>query len=343
MRIGMTYDLRSVYLAEGYSAEETAEFDHEDTVEAIEDALIQLGHRVDRIGHARDLVKQLALGQRWDLVFNICEGLRGAGREAQVPCILDVYQVPYTFSDPLVLCVCLDKGVAKCIVQSAGGQTPPFAVVRSPDDIPHVGIPFPAFAKPLCEGTGKGVSAASKILSQSQLNEVCISLLEQFEQPVLVEEFLPGREFTVGIVGTGSKASALGTMEILLLDRADPDAYSYHNKANWKEVVQYRYLRERDDPIVSQVQACALHAWNALGCRDGGRIDIRCNRLGIPEFIEANPLAGLHPAHSDLPLMCQAFGIAYVDLIRQILDSAENRIASTPAREVPNHAHCRPA
>ncbi len=343
MLIGMTYDLRSVYLAEGYTAEETAEFDSEETVDALAEALHRLGHQVDRIGNARELVQRLAKGDRWDLVFNICEGLRGASRESQVPCILDVYQIPYTFSDPLVLCICLDKGVAKCIVQSAGGTTPQFAVVRTQHDILDVQIPFPAFAKPLCEGTGKGISAASKIISQPQLHDVCTYLLSQFHQPVLVEEYLPGREFTVGIVGTGPDAYPLGTMEILLLEEADPGAYSFHNKENWKEVVRYRYLRESDDPMVGQVQACALHAWNALGCRDGGRIDIRCNRHGIAEFIEANPLAGLHPGHSDLPLMCQAFGIAYVDLIRHILQSALCRIAPTSAREEPPHAHRCPA
>ena len=129
MKIGITYDLRDEYLAEGYGEEETAEFDRADTIDAIETALRELGHETDRIGNARELVQRLARGDRWDLVFNICEGLRGAGREAQVPAILDVYEIPYTFADPCVMSVCLDKGVTKSVVRSAGLPTPQFAVV----------------------------------------------------------------------------------------------------------------------------------------------------------------------------------------------------------------------
>lgn len=324
--VGLTFDLKSVYLSEGLSEEEAAEFDREETVDAIASALSTLGYTVDRIGHARELVNRLAVGDRWPLVFNICEGLRGAGREAQVPCILDVYQIPYTFSDPLTLCICLDKGVAKSIVRTAGVMTPNFAVVRNLRDLPGISMTYPAFAKPLSEGTGKGISPASCVHSYDELCLICEKLLVQFKQPVLVEEYLPGREFTVGIVGCGHEARTLGTMEIVLSDQADPGAYSYHNKENWKELVRYRYLRYLDDPLVAQVESCALRAWQALGCRDGGRIDVRCNRDGSPEFIEANPLAGLHPEHSDLPLMCTAFGISYQQLIAMIMESAHQRI-----------------
>ena len=123
MKIGLTYDLRSDYLAAGYSEEETAEFDREDTIEAIENALSDLGHQPERIGHARRLVEALCQGHRWDLVFNIAEGMRGMGREAQVPAILDVYGIPYTFSDPLVMSLTLHKGMTKQILRDAGLPT----------------------------------------------------------------------------------------------------------------------------------------------------------------------------------------------------------------------------
>src|SRR5687768_9851913 len=129
MKIGLTYDLRQEYLAAGYSEIETAEFDRPDTIDGIDNALRELGHETDRIGHVRQLVERLASGDRWDLVFNICEGMYGRGREAQVPALLDAYDIPYTFSDPLVMALSLDKGLTKTVVRSAGIATPDFAVV----------------------------------------------------------------------------------------------------------------------------------------------------------------------------------------------------------------------
>src|SRR5438093_12145442 len=128
MHIGLTYDLRPEYLAAGFTEDETAEFDRADTVEHIESALRELGHTTDRIGHARQLIARLAKGDDWDLVFNIAEGLSGISREAQVPAILDVYGIAYTFSDPLVMALTLHKGLTKTIVAASGITTPKFAV-----------------------------------------------------------------------------------------------------------------------------------------------------------------------------------------------------------------------
>ena len=231
MHVGLTYDLREQYLAAGYSEEETAEFDQPATVDAMEVALRDLGHKPDRIGNARQLVTRLAAGDRWDLVFNIAEGLRGVARESQVPAILDVYEIPYTFSDPLVLGVCLHKALAKMVVRAAGVATPDFAVIERPEDVARVDLPFPLFAKPLAEGTGKGIDATSKIVDRSALNRVCADLLARFRQPVLIETFLSGRELTVGLVGTGPEAEVLGTLEIILLPQAEPDVYSYRTRS----------------------------------------------------------------------------------------------------------------
>lgn len=330
MHIGMTYDLRDEYLAEGYGEEETAEFDRADTVDAIATGLLELGHQVDRIGRARQLVTRLAAGDRWDLVFNICEGLRGMAREAQVPAILEVYDIAYTFGDPLVMALCLHKGLAKMVVERAGLPTSKSLLVESPADLDllldRLTLSFPLFAKPVGEGTGKGITPASRIATRAELLAVCRQLLEQFRQPVLVEEFLPGREFTVGLLGTGPRATVLGTLEIILRGGAEPDVYSYVNKERCEELVEYRLVRA-DDPQVRMAEQTALAAWRALGGRDGGRLDLRCDAQGVPQFMEANPLAGMHPSHSDLPMLATAVGMPYVELVRRIVESARERVA----------------
>lgn len=322
MKIGMTYDLRDDYLAEGYGEEETAEFDHPMTIAAIEGALVGLGHAVERIGHIRELARRLVAGQRWELVFNFAEGLRGFGREAQVPALLEAYDVPYTFSDPLLLSLTLHKGMTKRVVRDLGIPTPNFAVVESPEEIEEIGLPFPLFAKPVAEGTGKGVTAASKITDRSELERVCRTLLETFRQPVLVETFLPGREFTVGIIGTGRDAFAPGVMEVHLTEKAEKGAYSYVNKEDWHGRIEYRLA---SDAMARAAEKTALSAWRGLGCRDGGRIDLRADADGIPQFMEVNPLAGLRPDHSDLPILCELAGMPYREMIAAIVQSAIKR------------------
>jgi D-alanine-D-alanine ligase len=334
MKIGLTYDLRSAYLAMGYGEEETAEFDRESTIDAIAETIESLGHTVVRIGHARQLIERLAAGERWDLVFNICEGLKGMAREAQVPAILDVYDIPYTFSDPLVLALSLHKGMTKTIVRAAGVPTPDYAVVERAEEIGAVDLRYPLFAKPAGEGTGKGVDPGSILRNRTELEQRCRYLLERFRQPVLVEEYLPGRELTVGIVGTGDAAEVLGTLEIVLLGDAEPGVYSYVNKEDSERLVEYRLVSPGDDPVVREAETIALDAWRALGCRDGGRLDLRCDAAGRPQFIEVNPLAGLHPSHSDLPMIATAKGMSYPDLLDRIIRSAAQRCrAKTAAKE----------
>ncbi len=330
MYVGLTYDLRAEYLAEGYSEEETAEFDRPDTIDSLAGALEALGHVTDRIGNARRLVERLARGDRWDLVFNIAEGLRGAGREAQVPCILDVYGIPYTFSDPLVMALCLHKELTKTVVRAAGVPTADFALVERPEDVDRVRLPYPVFVKPVAEGTGKGVDPASKVGDAASLRRVCESLLSRFAEGVLVERYLPGREFTVGIVGTAEAAEVLGTLEIVLRSEAEAGAYSYANKENCEELVEYRLVDAAADAEVRAAEEVALAAWRALRCRDAGRVDLRSDEANRPHFIEVNPLAGLHPEHSDLPMLATAKGIAHGELIRRIVASAASRI-SAPA------------
>lgn len=325
LRVGLTYDLRDAWLAEGYSELQTAEFDRADTIDSIEAALVTLGYDVDRIGNVRQLAARLVSGDRWDVVFNICEGMHGIGREAQVPALLDAWQVPYVFSDTLVCAVTLHKGMTKDIVRAAGVATPDYAVVNELADLGAVDLAMPLFAKPIAEGTGKGVSANSKINTKQELRRVCADLLAEHDgQPVLVERFLPGREFTVGIIGTGAKARALATLEIVLLEGADADVYSYRNKEFCEELVEYRPLPA--GKLRSEIERLAVRAWRALGARDAGRIDVRLDEAGHANFIEVNPLAGIHPEHSDLPIMATKIGMPYEQLIGEIMDSAIARV-----------------
>ena len=327
MLIGLTYDLRSEYLDLGYGEEQVAEFDSPRTIEGIEQALASLGHQTLRIGSLPKLVARLARGERWDLVFNIAEGLGRYGREAQVPALLEYYGIPYTFSDPLTLSLTLHKGMAKRVVRDLDLPTPNFAVVAAPEQAGEVNLPFPLFVKPVAEGTGRGVDAASKVTNRQELAEACASLIARYHQPVLVESFLPGREFTVGMLGTGARARVIGVMEVSLRAGADAEVYSWRNKEQCESLVHYRRVK---GGLAGEAGELALACWQGLECRDAGRVDLRCDAAGRPQFLEVNPLAGLHPEHSDLPILCSLVDMPYVKLIERIVASALERGAAAP-------------
>ncbi|MBV9571012.1 MAG: ATP-grasp domain-containing protein [Alphaproteobacteria bacterium] len=319
MRIGVTYDLRSDYLAMGYGEEDTAEFDSEITIDAICNALTSLGWQVTRIGNIKALAEALVAGERWDAVFNFCEGLKGFAREAQVPALLDAYDIPYVFSDALTLAVTLDKSMAKRVVRNCGIPTPDFAVIESTADIRRVNLPYPLFLKPVAEGSGKGVNAKSKVDSPAALKRVATELLSRFNEPVLVETFLPGREFTVAVLGTGDGAHVLGVSEIVPKKAWVGDGYGFENKdGNWQEKVN---IIAADPASAKAAGKVALAAWRALRCRDGGRVDLRNDANGKPNFIEVNPVAGLRPEHSDMCLIAAREGLSYRDLIGRIMES----------------------
>lgn len=333
MQVGITYDLREDYLALGYSEDQVAEFDSPRTVEGIEEALVRMGFATSRIGSLPSLVARLAAGERWDLVFNIAEGMNGFGRESQIPALLDYYGIPYTFSDPMTLALTLHKGMTKRVVRDLGLATADFEVVEDLDQLDRLRLPYPLFAKPVAEGTGRGIGAASRAESPEQLRTLCRNLLAEYNQPVLVETYLPGRELTVGMAGTGVKAEVLGVMEVILKSGADQAAYSYRNKELCDTLVEYRRV---EGPLARACGELALATWRGLGCRDGGRVDVRCDRDGKPNFLEVNPLAGLHPEHSDLPILCGLAGISYQELMERIISSAlertqPNAVAASPA------------
>lgn len=340
LSVGLTYDLRDDYRAEGHDDEATAEFDAIDTIDAIAGALEARGFAVERIGHVRALTRRLAAGARWDFVFNIAEGVHGVAREAQVPALLDAHAIPYTFSDPLVLALTLDKAMTKRVLRDCGLATARFAVVHDRAEAWAVDLPYPLFAKPLAEGTGKGINAASLCTDPAALAATVGSLIGRFGQPVLVETYLPGREFTVGITGTGAAAVALGVMEVRFLPSAEAGFYTFANKEHYEDRVGYALAADAEARAAG---ALALAAWRALGCRDGGRIDLRSDADGVPHLIEVNPLAGLHPVRSDLVILAGLAGIGHRALLDRILDAFLARHPALARRAAARGMHPVPA
>ncbi|MBK7132557.1 MAG: D-alanine--D-alanine ligase [Bacteroidales bacterium] len=320
MKVGLTFDLRSWYIDRGYSMDETAEFDKQETVDALENSLKLMGYETEPIGNAFQLIEALAAGKRWDIVFNIAEGLYGDGRESVVPAILDQYKIPYVFSGPVIMGLSLNKHIAKLVVSAAGVPVSPGILVSNIKDLDKYNLEYPLFVKPVSEGTGKGITAKSLVNTYDELKSMVEWILAEFRQPALVEEYLPGREFTVGIVGYGEDAVAIGGMEVICANNLP---YSVEVKENYQEYCTYKPL---DEDISAECKSVALSAWKALDAVDAGRVDLKADRKGRICFIEANPLAGLNPVHSDLPILSRMYGIQYQELMEMIMKAAIKRI-----------------
>jgi D-alanine-D-alanine ligase len=320
MKVGLTFDLRSWYIDRGYSMDETAEFDKQETVDALEESLKRMGHTTEPIGNAFQLIEALAAGKRWDIVFNIAEGLYGDGRESVVPAILDQYRIPYVFSGPVIMGLSLNKHLAKLVVSAAGVPVSPGILITATADCDKISLNYPLFVKPVSEGTGKGITDKSLVKNASELKLMVEWILSEFRQPALVEEYLPGREFTVGIVGSGQEAVAIGGMEVMCADNLP---YSVEVKEHYENYCTYAPL---DVNIADECRKVALDAWRALDAVDAGRIDLKADRNGRICFIEANPLAGLNPVHSDLPILARMYGIEYQKLMEMIMESATRRV-----------------
>jgi len=320
MKVGLTFDLRSWYTDRGYSMDETAEFDKQETVDALENSLKLMGYETEPIGNAFQLIEALAAGKRWDIVFNIAEGLYGDGRESVVPAILDQYKIPYVFSGPVIMGLSLNKHIAKLIVSAAGVPVSPGMLISDIKDLEKTDFNYPLFVKPVSEGTGKGITEKSLVKSFTELKTMVDWILSEFRQPALVEEYLPGREFTVGIIGYGKDAVAIGGMEVICANNLP---YSVEVKENYLEYCTYKPL---GDEITDECKSVALNAWRALDAVDAGRVDLKADRNGRICFIEANPLAGLNPVHSDLPILARMYGIQYQTLMEMIMKAAIKRI-----------------
>lgn len=319
MKIGITFDLRSWYLDRGFSMDETAEFDKQETIDAIEGTLQNLGYETEQIGNAFQLVESLASGKKWDLVFNIAEGLYGDGRESVVPALLDQYRIPYTFSGPVIMGMSLNKHMAKLLVAESGVPVSPGCLIEKPEDTDNHNLVYPLFVKPVSEGTGKGITRDSLVKNPEELKKIVSRLVTEFRQPALVEEYLPGREFTVGVTGTGDATTVIGGMEVICSDNLP---YSVEVKENYHLYCSYKPL---DPDIEEECRDVARKAWIALGAVDAGRIDLKADRKGRICFIEANPLAGLNPVHSDLPILARMYGMEYEMLLKTIVGEARKR------------------
>jgi D-alanine-D-alanine ligase len=300
--------------------DETAEFDKQETVDAIDNSLKQMGHETEPIGNVFQLIDAIAAGKRWDIVFNIAEGLYGDGRESVVPAILDQYKIPYVFSGPVIMGLSLNKHLAKLVVAAAGVPVSPGCLITELKDLNKCDLRYPLFVKPVSEGTGKGITEKSLVNSAAELVKMVEWILTEFRQPALVEEYLPGREFTVGVVGYKEEATAIGGMEVMTANNLP---YSVEVKENYQNYCNYKPL---DADIVDECKSVALSAWKALNAVDAGRVDLKADRTGKICFIEANPLAGLNPIHSDLPILSRMYGIEYQTLMEMIMQSAIKRM-----------------
>lgn len=299
--------------------EDTAEFDKQETVDALDSALQKIGFQTEQVGNCFQLIDALASGRRWDLVLNIVEGLYGDGRESVVPAILDQYKIPYVFSGPVVLGVSLNKYLTRLIVSAAGVPVSPGMLISTKEDIKKCNLNYPLFIKPVSEGTGKGINEKSILKSPAELKEMAEWILDRFNQPALVEEYLPGREFTIGVIGSGDEAIAIGGMEIECKDNLP---YSIEYKENYQEFCKYIPIAEN---FTEECKSVALKVWKAIGAVDGGRVDVKADRDGRICLLEVNPLAGLNPVHSDLPILSRMAGIEYQTLIEMIMKSTLKR------------------
>jgi D-alanine-D-alanine ligase len=321
-------------IAELTSRDEFAEWDSPTTIAAVESALSRLG-KVVRLEATEDFPERLRQS-RPDIVFNIAEGFHGVNREAHVPAICEFFGIPYTGSDPFTLSLCLDKARAKETLTFHGVPTPKFAVVEALSEIdPRTAdLKLPLFVKPLHEGSSKGITNANLCWDRAQLFAQAKLLLENYKQPVLVEEYLPGKEFTCAVLGNGSDATVLPIvgMNFDSLPKGALPIYSYDAKFVWDRPENPLDIFQCPARITRELQASiervTLDAFRVLGCRDWARIDVRLDAAGVPNVLEVNPLPGILPDPADnscLPKAARAAGIGYEELIQSCLKYAAVR------------------
>jgi D-alanine-D-alanine ligase len=325
LRVAITYNLKKDFFHQkNQPVDLFEEFDIEETIDAIRDVLVRDGHEVIKLGGDTGLVDRLR-EVPIDIVFNIAEGLRGRNREAHIPALLEFLNIPYTGSDPLTLSLALDKSMAKRVVMSAGVPTPRFKKVMRMEDLKEINLSNPLFVKLCDEGSSKGVRLDSKVMDARSLEEKTRWLLENYGPPVLVEEFVKGPEFTVGVLGN-EVPSVLGVMLIEIKEKRIEDAiYSLEIKREWGEKVAYHCPPPIDPELQKGIEEVALGAYRALDCRDVSRVDIRVGEDGTPYFLEINPLPGLSPVYGDLPIMAKRMGWSYDQLVRTIFHHALKR------------------
>ncbi len=328
MRIGLSFDLKEkITLSQSQPEDALEEYDSRETVEAIAGALREMGHSTVMLGGGRDFLVSV-LREKVDLVFNIAEG-RGTykSREAQVPAVLEMLDIPYAGSDPQCLAVCLDKPLTKQLVAAAGIDTPRWQVVSRPSELEELSwkdFPFPVFVKPAFEGSSKGIRTGSMANNAEEMAPLVKQLLEKYRQPALVEEFIAGDEITVGMTGN-APPRVLGIMRILPRKKSDFFVYSLEVKRDWENLVEYECPAGLKAETLKQIEKSAVRIFQVLGCRDFARMDFRLRLGGNPCFLEVNPLPGLNPHSGDLPIMAGKIGLSYSKLISYVFNSAVER------------------
>lgn len=323
MRIALLHNLRPPNATATYPDDLYEEYDSVDTIDALRQTLISLGANVTPVLADRRLVHALEAGS-YDLVFNLAEGCGRRCREAVPAAVCESLGVPITGSDVLTLAVALDKAVAKRVVSP---EVPvPRGFVLEPGELPaaHPPLPFPVIVKPNDEGSSKGIRGQPLAHDDDALRGCCERLHRDYRCPVLVEEFLPGAEVTIGVVGNGAASRIVGMMEI---GPAEPDGffvYSLEMKRDWRRRVRYHNPPRLPAETIGRLEQLALTAYRLLGCRDFARLDFRLDAAGTPRFIECNPLPGLNPESGDFVLLSRPT-LAYRDLIHRILREAVQR------------------
>jgi D-alanine-D-alanine ligase len=338
LRIGLAYNQKPDPEEEppgtdGPLGDRFAEWDDPSTIAAVEAALAGAGEVV-RL-EANETFPDRLRAARPDVVFNMAEGLHGPNREAHIPAICEFYDVPYTGSDTLTLALGLDKRRSKEVLAAAGVAVPAGVVVTEWDDrVRALGVPVPAMVKPLFEGSSKGIPESALCESPDDVLARVGRVLEDYQQPALVEEFLPGREFTCAILGNGHTARALPLVEIRFdaLPAGAKPIYGYEAKWVWdtpeRPLPIFRCPAPVDAVMESAVAGTALAAFHALGCRDWARVDLRLAADGTACVLEINALPGVLPdpeQNSCFPKAARAAGLSYDAMIRAVLDAALER------------------
>lgn len=318
MLIGFLFDdIESYQASAGDAADETAELSYPDEIDAIIAAIESLGHQVKRIGDMNGLLKEISKGISVDLFFNYAIGKHGKTREAQIPALLEGLKIPYTGADSFSLALAADKAVTKRLWQQAGLPTSAFIEVPNIEALAQHQLPtFPLFVKPVHEGTSKGITCHSKVDGMEDLLDQINFINTTYHQPALVEEYLTGREFSVGVMGSNSTGRAIGAVEICSATHAFAD---YHTKSDWSEET---FKAVEDKTLTNNICDLALAAYQTVKCQCIGRVDIRLDDQNQPNLIEINPNPALYDKNCSMPIIAKNAGISYPGLFDQIIQDA---------------------
>jgi D-alanine-D-alanine ligase len=326
MRVGLSFDLKTAVTEHRTVEDALEEYDSPETVAIISGALEAAGHHVVKLGGGAQFLENIRT-EKLDIVFNISEG-RGThrSREAQVPSVLEMLDIPYAGSDPQTLAICLDKPITKKLVVAEGVSTPRWLLITDEQELRLTnweGFPFPVIIKPAYEGSSKGIRLTSLAHHVREAEEEVSRILADYRQAVMVEEFIDGDEITVGIIGN-APPQVLGVMRVLPKKKAEHFVYSLEVKRDYVNLVDYECPAMLAPDVLNKLEDSSLKAFRALGCRDFSRVDYRISRDGTPYFIEINPLPGLG-SYSDLVIMATMLGWTHQGLIQAVLNAALTR------------------